>query len=748
MAAFVKITTLTIKMPCMQERILHIAIPTPLDQRFDYLLPYNYAGPALTLGQRVRVPFGRRLLVGILIGTSAHSDIASNKLKPILEVLDDEPVLCPALFALCQFAATYYHYPLGELFALALPRALRQGKACQPLTTTAYRLTHQGLTLAPAALTRAPKQAALLALLRAQDNHTLDARVLRQTTAAGVITSCTNKGWIEKHESLTPATATTAMTSTRVTLNTAQQYACQRIQQVKDRFNIFLLHGITGSGKTEVYLHCIEEQLSVGKQALVLVPEIALTPQTVARFRAFFPTHTIEVLHSGLTDSARLGIWCQCRAATIAIVIGTRSAIFTPLPKLGIIIVDEEHDLSFKQQDSLRYCARDLAIKRAKDANIPIVLGSATPSLESYYQSQQGRYQYISLPARTGKANPPTFSLIDLRQQPLIHGLAPRLIEAIGTHLQRAEQVLLFINRRGFAPTVLCHSCGWVAHCPHCDAHLVKHHAKARLQCHHCGFACADSPTCPDCASSQLLAVGAGTERVEQALSELFPHIPLIRIDKDSTKQKGSLSRFLAQIHTGGAQILVGTQLLAKGHHFPNVTLVGILNADHGLYSCDFRASELMGQLLLQVAGRAGRADKPGHVYIQTHHPDHPVLNCLLQQGYSAFANLLLAERQAACLPPFSYLALIHAETKQANQAMAFLQQLKRMLPAIAGLECLGPAPALMQKRQGYYRAQLLLQAQTRIPLHQGVDQIQKILSEIKSPPGLRLGWDIDPKQC
>ncbi|CAN5279712.1 primosomal protein N' [soil metagenome] len=529
-------------------------------------------------------------------------------------------------------------------------------------------------------------------------------------------------------------------------LNTEQQHAIQQVCADLTHFHCYLLHGITGSGKTEVYMGIIEQVLASGKQALVLIPEIGLTPQTLARFQNHFK-QPIATLHSGLTDRERLDNWLAATEQRAAIVIGTRSALFTPMPKLGIIIIDEEHDPSFKQQDGWRYSARDLAVLRAQMNAIPIVMGSATPALESQFNALQGRYQTLTLPKRAGAAILPSFQVIDLRAQRLEQGLSAALLRSMRQHLQAQGQVLLFLNRRGFAPVLMCHSCGWFAACQRCDSKLTVHQHSQRLHCHHCDTQRPIMHTCPACAGTQLLPLGLGTERIETALKKHFPDLGIARIDRDSTSKKGSLQQMLGDIHSGATRILIGTQMLAKGHHFPDVTLVAIVDADSGFFCSDFRASERLGQLVMQVAGRAGRADKAGEVIIQTYHPQHPLLVKLLAEGYPSFSNALLAERQLALLPPYSYLALIRAEAADKQQACSFLDKVKIHAQSIASvnLTIMGPIPATIERKAGRYRAQLLLQATQRRGLHEVLEPLLFWIENQKNTRTVRWAIDVDP---
>jgi primosomal protein N' (replication factor Y) len=526
-------------------------------------------------------------------------------------------------------------------------------------------------------------------------------------------------------------------------LTDAQYTAVSKILENLNNFKPYLLFGVTGSGKTEVYLQVIEKVLKKKKQALVLVPEIGLTPQIVERFQKRFPV-SIAVLHSGLTDKERHNAWLQALNGDAQIIIGTRSAIFTPLKNPGIIILDEEHDVSFKQQEGFRYSARDLGLVRAQYENIPIILGSATPSFESLHNVELKRYQLLELPERAGSAVHPKFHLIDLRNQTTQHGLSILLIDQIKKHLSQNNQVLIFLNRRGFSPTLICHQCGWISQCKRCDARMTLHQQPFQLQCHHCGSIRAVDKTCGDCKESHLYPLGAGTERVEESLQEHFPKIPIIRIDRDTTRKKGSLENKLLEVHTGEPCILVGTQMLAKGHHFSEVTLAVILNADAGLFSTDFRGMEKTAQLILQVAGRAGRVEKPGEVILQTYHPEHDLLKLLLDKGYFAFSLHAREERQKAGFPPYQFLALIRAEAINIESSMEFLKEIKDILRN-QGIKLLGPIPAVMQKKAGKHRAQLLLQSSHRKQLKMTLDFLVEHLSELKNKQRVRWSIDVDP---
>ncbi len=733
--------------------ILRIAVPSPLYRTFDYLPPPGRDLPDLQPGLRVRVPFGRRQVVGFLLETSDSTTLDPAMLRPALAVLDTEPLLPADVLALLQWARRYYHHPPGDVFASALPALLRQGEpAATPTLPPAWRITAAGRrALAESSVSRrAPAQRLMLDhLARCTDGASPE--TLRPVVRDSVATlrALRAKGWVERVAATAsdPSTPPLPVHHPPLVPNTAQAEAITTITGALEQFQVFLLEGVTGSGKTEVYLRVIEAVLASGRQALVLTPEIGLTPQLLARFRERLPG-PLAVLHSGLSDRERLNAWLLARDGTARVVVGTRSAVFAPLRAPGILIVDEEHDSSYKQQDGFRYHARDLAVIRARQLCIPVVLGSATPALESRHNVQRERYQLLRLPERVGGGAEPAIDILDVRRQPLIEGLSQPLLERMRLHLGRNEQVLLFLNRRGFAPILLCHECGWLSTCRHCDARMTLHLRQRRLICHHCGDSRLVDVACPLCGSVDLRPLGQGTERLETALRQEFPELGIARMDRDSTRRRGSLETLLADIHNGDHRILIGTQMLAKGHHFPDVTLVGIVDADQGLYGVDFRSSERMAQLILQVAGRAGRAEKPGNVVIQTHHPDHPLLRVLVSQGYPAFAAAALVERQAALLPPFAHQALLRAEATDPKRATAFLKAARALADPLAdGVELLGPAPAPMERRAGRYRAQLLLQAARRQDLHGFLDRWTMRLWTQTPDRQVRWSLDVDPME-
>lgn len=728
----------------MTRRFLQLALPSPLRQTFDYILPAKIQPPPA--GVRVRVPFGKQELIGICLGISEITTIPEDKLRAATEALDTEPVLPASLFTLCSWAATYYQHPIGEVFDTALPVLLRQGEPLAAPGETRWRPTRLGeLFPLDGTIKRAPKQIAALQTLREHPEGMIPPLLASLGIERPTLLALEKKHLVECITLAPPAEehASSKLREPALALNAEQKNAVAALAASAGKFQPFLLFGVTGSGKTEVYLQAIAEVLARGKQALVLVPEIGLAPQTVARFRARFQTE-IAVLHSGRNERERLDAWRAARSGRAGIVIGTRSAVFTPLARPGLIIVDEEHDLSFKQHEGFRYHARDLAVRRAQLESIPVLLGSATPALESLNNAEHGRYQLLELKTRAAGAQAPLMKLIDLRHQPLREGFSEPLMNAIARTLERGEQVLVFINRRGYAPVLLCHDCGWQAHCRRCDARPTLHRSPMRLHCHHCGHESAPPRQCPDCGSADLRGVGMGTERVDDVLRQRFPKTQLFRVDRDSTRRKEALNELYRDIHAADAALLVGTQMLAKGHHFPKVTLVAVLDIDGGLFGADFRAPEHMAQLIVQVAGRAGRAEKPGLVLLQTHQPDHPLLRELILGGYGAFAARALSEREELGLPPSGYLALLRAEATDAAKPMAFLQATASLVDD--DIQRWGPVPAPMEKRAGRFRAHLLLQAPSRRALQEALGPLITKMETLPDSRRVRWSVDVDPQ--
>lgn len=726
--------------------ILRLAIPSPLRMEFDYLPPVNTSASQLQMlapGVRVRVPFGRRETTGYLIAVIADSHMPQSKLKAAIEILDDTSLINPTIMSICLWAAAYYHHPLGEVLTAAFPVSLRQGKPHKPLGEPAWRLSTRGKGLPEGALGRSPRQAQALAILQ-QHQEVSAAKLAEEEISNGIMRTLVKKDLVQACtlEKL-PRLATS---HDGLELNDEQSQAVTTIKASLGSFECHLLEGVTGSGKTEVYLQLIAQCLAEQKQVLVLIPEIGLTPQTLGRFKARFNA-SVLTLHSGLAQGERYQAWEDGRTGNAHIVIGTRSSIFAPMKNLGLIVVDEEHDGSFKQQDGFRYSARDIAVKRGQLENCPVVLGSATPSLESIHNVELGRYQHHTLQQRAGGAQAPALSALDVRMQVLNAGFSGPLIESIEDTLNRGKQALLFLNRRGYAPTLLCHDCGWMAQCRNCDARLTVHRRSRHLRCHHCAHSAALPRHCPECRSAALLTAGLGTEQAEDFLRSKFANFKLHRVDSDSMRNKNAMADLVTSINTGEPCILLGTQMLTKGHHFPGVELVAVIDADAALFSTDFRGEERMAQLLTQVGGRAGRESDSGQVILQTHYPDHPIIRAVLEQPYAIHARNILANRHNAGLPPASSMALIRADASDIEVGEQFLLELRKQaqsqLPT--GTVLVGPLPSPMQRRAGKFRSQLMLRANSRSAAQRAAAILVETAEKI---PGRALKWsiDIDPQ--
>jgi len=728
------------------EALLRVAVALPLSRVFDYLPPAGLSAADCPPGARVEVPFGRGSKLGVVLERVAESDLPRGKLRRAQRLLDAAALLPADILDLLRWASRYYHHPIGEVLETALPLALRHIGEVRRSTRRHYLLSATGRRLSPGEPRRAPLQARLLELLR-EAGGGADAAQLAALGGdwRGAAKRLLTNRLIEIEERAAGCAIHGRASQSAPELNGEQQRAVAAIRDAEG-FASFLLDGVTGSGKTEVYLQAIDGLLAAGRQVLVLVPEIGLTPQLVARFSARLAV-PMATLHSAMADGERLLAWQQCADGRARVLIGTRSAVFTPMPELGGIFVDEEHDGSFKQQDGFRYHARDLALLRARNADLPIVLGSATPSLESLHNALRGRHRLLPLRQRAGGALAAPIRLVDLRQRSPQEGLSDTLIKEARRHLQAGGQVLFFLNRRGYAPTLLCDACGSAADCRRCDAHMTVHAASGRLRCHHCGAERPLPRSCDHCGGRELAMLGQGTERIEVALAGHFPDAELLRIDRDSTRRKGSLEAGLEAARSGRAQLLIGTQMLAKGHHFPGVTLVGMLDADRGLFGADFRATEQMAQLILQVAGRAGRAERPGEVLVQTRNPDHPLLQLLVREGYRAFAEAELAMRDKARLPPHCHLALIRAESPQSGAPLAALGAVRDLLArrAAPGLEVMGPAVAPMERLAGRFRAQLLLQAERRADLQRVLGRLRPEMEGMAELRRVRWSLDVDP---
>ena len=729
--------------------VLRVALPVPLPRLFDYLPPPGMAAEAVAVGQRVRVPFGPREACGLAVGHGVAEP--GVEMRAALAALDDGPVLHGELLASLRWLAGYLHAPLGEVLATALPASLRRGEPLPDIARRGWVLNEAGHTALPAMRAGRPKALATL-LAEARDADQLDAALpgwrtpLRALRERGLVDGVVLEEKAESEKAGSESPFPKGDSDPAFSPNAEQQVAIDAIRDASG-FAPFLLDGVTGSGKTEVYLQAIADCLARGRQALVLVPEIGLTPQALARFRARLGV-PVHALHSGLNDNERAATWWAAATGQARVIVGTRSAVFVPLPEAGLIVVDEEHDGSYKQFDGIRYHARDFAIVRARALGVPVVLGSATPALETLHNAQAGRYAHLRLRQRAGAARPPQVRVLDVRKRPLQAGLSDEALAAVRAAVDAGGQVLVFRNRRGYAPVLLCHDCGWSAHCPRCSTEdrptpMTVHAHGRRLQCHHCGHRKPSPPACPDCASLALQPQGNGTERIEAELQARFSDVPVLRIDRGSTGHRDALQQHFDDLGTRPG-ILIGTQMLAKGHDLPNLTLVVVVGIDEGLFSADFRSGEKLAQLLVQVAGRAGRAERAGTVLLQTHHPDHPLLQTLVAGGYHAFVDGELALREAAGFPPFAHLALLRAEARHADPPMRFLQAAKATLDAFA-VEASGPLPAPMPRRAGYVRAQLVVSAPDRRALHAALDAVVPALHAAPEARRVRWSLDVDP---
>ncbi|WGF03646.1 primosomal protein N' [Acinetobacter baumannii] len=727
---------------------VRVAIPVHLYDTFDYTLTKTQYERA-QVGSRVAISFGRQNLIGIITEkVDPQETFTGNfQLKAISELLDDEPILDEQVLNLLTWSAQYYQFPIGEVMQTALPALLRQGK---PMDVLFHLWKIIPCDNAEALLKRSIKQQDAYQILKLHPAGTTENILNLSGVETATLKALQKKGLVDcKLEPHDFSPSPVQLAQMPLTLNEDQKKATQHVLNAQHQYQAFLLDGLTGSGKTEVYLHIMHEVLKQGKQVLVLVPEIGLTPQTISRFKSRFNCD-IALLHSGLNDSKRLQAWQQAQTGKASIILGTRSAIYTPLPRLGLIILDEEHDLSYKQQEGFRYHARDVALYRGHLQGCPVLLGSATPSIDSYHLVETGKLTALQLNQRAGHALLPKMHLIDLKIVKKQHGISQPLIEQIKNTLARKEQVLIFLNRRGYAPVLVCESCGWQANCPHCDAHFTLHtQPYSYLHCHHCGTVHRLPDHCPKCEQKSLKTLGAGTAKVEEHLQELFPDHDVIRVDRDSTSRVGSWQKIYDRIQQNKPSILLGTQMLAKGHHFPHVTLVAILDIDAGLLSVDIRAPERTAQLIVQVAGRAGRGEHKGHVYLQTLRPDHPLLTTLIEKDYRAVAKQTLAERKVALLPPYRYAVLIRAESKDRDYTLHFLNEAAEQLRQIAGdiVDIWGPIPAPMERKAGRYRAHMVILSADRARLHFYLRQWWAQLVHTPRQHQLRLSIDVDPQE-
>lgn len=728
--------------------VIGVALAIPLRKLFDYLLPADYPVQP-QIGMRVEVPFGKRFLYGLVSRVGQVSaDLTIDQLKPIHRFLDQEPLVGQSLCDLQAWMVKYYHAPPGEVWQTMLPGSLLKGDPVQIARTSCWQISEKGrLALSEGSLKKsAVKQKQLLTFLQGRATGLAHDQLKVHGFSYALLKTAAGKGWVNQTFEVSAPVGDELVKPSPISLNPQQAEAVNQVTQALGSYQSFLLFGVTASGKTEVYMQVIEQVLKRGLQALVLIPEIGLTPQTLSRFTRRFAVE-IVTLHSGMSDGQRLQAWLKAKQGMAQIVIGTRSALFTPLKHPGVIIIDEEHDRSFRQHQGFRYSARDVAMVRGSLENIPVLMGSATPSMETLINVNKAKVQLLSLPHKAATSQTLDFKVLDLKNQIMQNGLSNDLVKAIHRHLAAKGQVLLFLNRRGFAPVLLCHQCGWSGRCQRCDLHFTYHQQQGYLLCHHCGSGRKAPQQCPECHCPQMVPIGLGTERLQQTIAELFPDAKIARIDRDTTRTKSAMTDLVDSVKAGELDILIGTQMLAKGHHFPNVTLVGLVDMDGALYSADFRAPEYAAQLLTQVSGRAGRADRKGEVLVQTHHADHPMLKQVITQGYQAFAEMTLQERLDAELPPYAFAALFQAESPSVEPGKQFLSEVHQLLSRSrhSQVELCGPAPAVYAKKAGKFRYQLFVQSSSRHLLHQLLDQTLTEIENLKSARQVRWRLEIDP---
>ena len=732
----------------MSEDLVEVLVPIPLMEKFSYLPPKNNTS-SLKQGSRVLIPFGRRTLVGVIWGFVKKDPFDKRKYKYIKDVLDESPLLDANSISLAEWSSRYYHYPLGEIITYFFPPSIRKGKDAKFRESKYLELTSKGSFLQATDLSRAPSQQKLIELLKEKTEISLKSAQAFGISAA-VINGLVEKGFIARFSrELSPYKKfeNNNLLSSKE-LNPEQSEAVNAINGAQNKNITFLLDGITGSGKTEVYLQAIQEVIRQGRQALILIPEIGLAPQAEERFREYFGDRVMS-FHSAKNDREKVDAWLGASRGLVDIIIGTRSSVFLPMKNLGIIVVDEEHDLSFKQMDKFRYSARDMALYRAKLEKVPVVLASATPSLETLKNAEEDKYKVLKLSKRATGASLPSFQAVDLRGKELFEGLSKELLEATQTELAQGNQVLIFLNRRGYAPSMICKVCGWISNCERCDALMTVHKNPLKLHCHHCEAQKPYPNKCQSCDSNDFLTYGFGTEKIEEFLQNYFPDIKTLRIDSDSTRKKETLNEYFSEIREGKPMILLGTQLLAKGHHFPDVTLVGIIDADSGLFSADFRGSERVAQLMTQVSGRAGRDKKPGRVILQSYCPDHPQIEEIITGSYDKFAKKLLGERKSLKIPPFSFQAKIFAESPKSLISRDFilnlLNQSKIDEKIRMNVRVIGPLPSVMEKKSGVYRWELSIFSKSRSNLHKYLDVMQSRLYDPKLSKQVRWSIDVDP---
>lgn len=728
--------------------ILEVAVPCPLRRYFDYL-PAKDSGELPAPGSRVLIQFGRQQCVGIVRRHKSATELDPGQLRPIRQCLDQQPSLSAAVIELCEWAAAYYHHPPGDVFSQALSPRLRQTPSRREVNY--WRYDGEMSSAERQALGKQQKTALTELAQGALSQSDLKqlgigTDTLKRLEQRGLVSRETRRETAVYSDDPTPqpSVSTASTLPTGPHLNEEQVQAVGTISENMGQAGVFCLKGITGSGKTEVYIRLIQEALRRGKQALMLVPEIGLTPQTLQRLRDRLGAD-VAASHSGMTDTQRLKLWRDVRSGRVKVVVGTRHAVWLPLSNPGLIVVDEEHDASYKQQDGFRFSARDVAVKRGQQHQCPVVLGSATPSLETLYNCEQQRYRLLHLRQRAGAAKPPHLQTVDLREDAEAEGISNQARDALEQTLARGEQAMVFINRRGFAPILQCNSCGWIAECGRCDARLTVHKAQAQLRCHHCEFSQRLPQQCPRCDETRLEYRGPGTEKVAGYLQQCFPDYPVVKVDRDSATSSGRLDQLLQPFREGNPGVLVGTQMLAKGHHFSALTTVVTVDTDAGLLSSDFRAAERSAQLLLQVSGRAGRAEKPGRVYLQTRCADHPLLAQIIEQDYDLIARTLLDDRRRFRLPPLSYAAALRADADSLEKAEQFLWRLKQAFTPQEGLTWTGPLPAAMARRAGRYRSVVLITARERRPLHWALKHLVNCAEDLKTPSDLRWAVDVDP---
>lgn len=723
--------------------VLEVVFATPVRRRFDYILPAHISTDDI-VGCRVLVSFGRKKQTGLVVAIKTESEVPPNKLKPIISRVDETAILKSAMLRLAIWASQYYHHSLGEVCFSMLPTKYRQAIAFA-LPKTDYWLLRE--PIAELKINPAAKKQQLCIDLITQNRDGVTTQTLRDAGISSQVTRALSSKHIIYSEGRISDASPVMPKIAPHELTREQQQAMTEIEL--NKFQVSLINGVTGSGKTEIYIRCIKQVLDAGKQALVLVPEIGLTPQTVRRFaeRLDYP---VNLIHSGLNQNEQADCWSLCTLDKPRLVIATRSGLFAPLTNLGIIVVDEEHDTSYKQASGWLYSARDLAVVRANQNNIPILLGSATPALESLQQAKNGLYQEFLLTERATEQSVPGINILDIRKLPMQQGMSKPLLDLMSQRLSKGQQVMVFLNRRGYAPVLMCHDCGWLAECQRCHSQYTIHRAQNQLRCHHCDARRPMVNTCPDCQSGNVTAVGTGTERIEEYLLQKFPDHPMVRIDRDSTRAKGAMQQYLDGIQTGEYQLLIGTQMLAKGHHFPNLTLVVIVDMDGALFCSDFRAVERFGQLMTQVSGRAGRGEEPGQIVLQTRQPDHPHISTLVNGDYRQFAENLLRERQLTSWPPFSYLANLKAQAVKEQHPVSFLTAVKKSMQGLANdieVVLLGPVPATQFKKAGKFRYQLLIQAQDRKNLHRLIESMLECIDREKLAKSVRWTLDVDPHE-